>query len=274
TTTVGTPKPQPATLAAAAISDADALIAVGGAQAIGAMVHGTSATPRADAVVGPGNRFVTAAKQLVGGRVAIDMLAGPSEVLIIADDSADAGTLAADLLAQAEHDDDAAAILVTTSRDLADAVEAELAAQLETLPTATVARRALQNSFCVLCDAIDQAIDVSDRLAPEHLEIQTRDAEETAAACNHYGAVFIGEGAAEAIGDYGVGPNHTLPTGGTARSFAGLSVMTFLRMRTYIRGGGEVSTPERTGLIRRTAALARIEGLEAHARSAERRLSR
>ena len=264
---VASPRPAPVTLAAAAIAGADGLLAVGGAQAIGAMVYGCGPIEAVDAVVGPGNRWVTAAKQLVAGRVAIDMLAGPSEVLVIADGSADAGTLAADLLAQAEHDDDAACYLVTTEAGLIERVNAELETQLADLPTAATARNALGNSFAVLCSTLDEAVSVSDALAPEHLEIQTADARGVAARCKHYGAIFIGAGAAEAVGDYGVGPNHTLPTGGTARGFAGLSVMTFMRVRTFIdmpeAGPGE--------LYRRTAALARLEGLEAHARSAERR---
>jgi len=265
---IASPRPAPVTLAAAAIAGADGLLAVGGAQAIGALVHGCGPIEPVDAVVGPGNRWVTAAKQLVAGRVAIDMLAGPSEVLVIADATADAATLAADLLAQAEHDDDAACYLVTTDAGLIERVNAELEAQLADLPTAETARKALRNSFAVPCASLDEAVTVSDALAPEHLEIQTADARAVASGCRHYGAVFIGRGAAEAVGDYGVGPNHTLPTGGTARSFAGLSVLTFMRVRTFI-DMPEAGPPE---LYRRTAALERLEGLEAHARSAERRI--
>ncbi|MEM0984410.1 MAG: histidinol dehydrogenase [Planctomycetota bacterium] len=265
---LASPRPTDVTLAAAAIAGVGGLLAIGGAQAIAAMVYGCGPIEPVDAVVGPGNRWVTAAKQLVAGRVAIDMLAGPSEVLVIADETADAATLAADLLAQAEHDDDAACYLVTTSHELIERVNAELEAQLNDLPTADTARNALNNSFAVACDSIDDAIAVSDQLAPEHLEIQTRDARGVASRCKHYGAVFIGEGAAEAVGDYGIGPNHTLPTGGTARSSAGLSVMTFLRMRTFL----DIPEPAERSVYERTAALARMEGLEAHARSAERRL--
>lgn len=265
---VASPRPAPVTLAAAAIAGADGVLAVGGAQAIGAMVYGCGPIDPVDAVAGPGNRWVTAAKQLVAGRVAIDMLAGPSEVLVIADGSADAATLAADLLAQAEHDDDAACYLVTDEPALIERVNQELEARLADLPTAETARKALSNSFAVACESLDEAVSVSDALAPEHLEIQTADASAIAARCRHYGAVFIGEGAAEAVGDYGVGPNHTLPTGGTARSFAGLSVLTFTRVRTFI----DMPEPGPPELYRRTAALARLEGLEAHARSAERRI--
>lgn len=266
---VASPRPAPATLAAAAIAGADALLAVGGAQAIAALAYGCGELPPCDAVVGPGNRWVTAAKQLVAGHVAIDMLAGPSELLVIADESADPRTVAADLLAQAEHDTDASAVLVSTSPELIGAVEGELAAQLESLPTAPTARAALANGYAVLARDIDEAIALADAFAPEHLEIMTRDAGAVAARCAHYGGVFIGPGAAEVVGDYGVGPNHTLPTGGTARSAAGLSVLHFLRTRTWLR----IDDPARAReLYGDTVRLARIEGLEAHARSAEARL--
>ena len=265
---VASPKPSPATRTAAAIAGADGLLCVGGAQAIAALAYGCGFMPPADAVVGPGNRWVTAAKQIVAGTVAIDMLAGPSEVLIIADDTADPATLAADLLAQAEHDDDAAAILVTTSAELVERVETELAAQLDTLPTAETARRSLEaHGVAVVTGSMDDAITIADRLAPEHLEVITRDAAAVAARCTHYGAIFIGHGAAEAVGDYGIGPNHTLPTGGTPRSTGGLSVHTFLRIRTAI----ELDHAPKA-IYEQTARLARIEGLEAHARSAELRL--
>ncbi len=263
---VASPRPAPATLAAAAIAGADALVAVGGAQAIAALAYGCGALPPCDAVVGPGNRWVTAAKQLVAGHVAIDMLAGPSELLVIADDTADARTVAADLLAQAEHDTDACAVLVSTSAALIDAVERELAEQLATLPSAATARAALANGYAVLARDLDEAVSLADRFAPEHLEVLTRDAEAVARRCRHYGGIFIGPGAAEVVGDYGVGPNHTLPTGGTARSAAGLSVLHFVRTRTWLRIDERAAA---MGLYRDTARLARMEGLEAHARAAE-----
>ncbi|HRQ74198.1 MAG TPA: histidinol dehydrogenase, partial [Phycisphaerales bacterium] len=222
---VASPRPAPATLAAAAIAGADALLAVGGAQAIAALAFGCpplAALAPCDAVVGPGNRWVTAAKQLVAGQVAIDTLAGPSELLIIADDSADPRTVAADLLAQAEHDTDACAVLVTTHPPLIDAVERELASQLAALPTAATARAAIANGFAVIARDLSDAVAIADRFAPEHLEVMTRDADAIARRCTHFGAVFIGPAAAEVLGDYGAGPNHTLPTGGAARSAAGL----------------------------------------------------
>lgn len=265
---VASPRPQPATLAAAWIAGADALLAVGGAQAIAAFAYGAGEVPRCDAIVGPGNRWVTAAKKYVGGTVAIDMLAGPSEVLIIADDAANAAIVAADLLAQAEHDTDAAAWLITTSAALVDRVEVELARQIQTLPSAAIARESLRNGGSIVCTSLAECIALSDALAPEHLEIMTREADAVADRCRHYGAVFIGEGAAEVVGDYGIGPNHTLPTGGASRFAGGLSVLNFLRVRTFVRS----LSPAARSVYDTTAAFARIEGLEAHARAAEARL--
>jgi len=265
--TVASPRPAPITLAAAAVAGADRLLAVGGAQAIAAFAYGVSVDP-VDVIVGPGNRWVTAAKQLVSGSVRIDMLAGPSELVIIADDSADPAIVAADLLAQAEHDSDAAAILVTSSRNLVDRVNRELDTQLATLPTAQTARAALANGYAVITGSNAESAEVSDRLAPEHLQVCTRDASVLARSIRHAGAIFIGEHTAEVFGDYGLGPNHTLPTGGTARSFAGLSVFDFLRIRTTI----ELSQSPAPEMIQFIARLARLEGLEAHARAAEIRL--
>ncbi len=263
---VASPRPTTVTLAAAGIAGADALLAAGGAQAIAALAYGAGPVPACDVVVGPGNRWVTAAKQLVAGCVAIDMLAGPSELVVLADRSADAGLVAADLLAQAEHDPSALPVLVTTDAALAEAVERELARQLGELPTAAIARAALANGFVVVCRDLGEALGVCDRLAPEHLELHVTDAAATASRVGHYGGLFIGAGSAEVFGDYGAGPNHVLPTGGTARSVGGLSVFTFLRVRTWLR----VDAPE-AELVEDAAALARLEGLEAHARSAERR---
>lgn len=266
--TVASPKPTPITLAAAAVAGADRLLAVGGAQAIAAMACGVGVAP-VDVIVGPGNRWVTAAKQLVSGSVRIDMLAGPSELVVIADDSADASVVAADLLAQAEHDTDASAILVSSSDALIERVNAELERQLRTLPTAETARAALTNGFAVRTGSNAQSAEVADRLAPEHLQIITRDASVLARSIRHAGALFVGRHTAEVFGDYGLGPNHTLPTGGTARSFAGLSVFDFLRVRTAI----ELSEAPDQDLVRSIARLARLEGLEAHARAAEIRLT-
>lgn len=261
---VASPKPSPVTLAAAAVAGADALLAVGGAQAIGAFAHGTESVPSVDVIAGPGNRWVTAAKQLVVGHVGIDMLAGPSELLVLASADADPALVAADLLAQAEHDPDALPVLVTLDEALVPKVEAELVAQLKTLPTADVARAALRSGFAVVTTA-EEAIAVADRLAPEHLQLSGVGAVALAPQLSAYGALFVGEASAEVLGDYGAGPNHTLPTGGTARFSAGLSVYTFVRARTFLR------LDAAPGLARDAADLARLEGLEAHARAADAR---
>ncbi|MFN8220529.1 MAG: histidinol dehydrogenase [Fimbriimonadales bacterium] len=257
------PKPAPATLAAAYVVGLDGLLNVGGAQGIAALAYGAGDVPACDVVVGPGNRWVTAAKQLVSGNVAIDMLAGPSELVVLADGTANAAVVAADLLAQAEHDDDAVPILVTTSAALAEEVDAELERQLADLPTREVAARALQNGFTLVAASLEEAVAACDRIAPEHLEVHL---ENPSIELRNYGGLFRGARCAEVFGDYGAGPNHTLPTGGTAHSFAGLSVFTFLRVRTWMR------IDERDdALIDDTARFARMEGLEAHARSAEAR---
>lgn len=266
---VASPRPTPITLAAAFVAGADAVLAVGGAQAIAALAYGVGPVPACDVVVGPGNRWVTAAKKLVAGDVGIDMLAGPSELVVLADDTADPATVAADLLAQAEHDPDALPVLVTTSAALADAVDGEIERQLETLPTHETAAAALANGFCVVADTIHQAVEVCDRISPEHLQVLTADPDVVAARLSHWGGLFVGSTSAEVFGDYGAGPNHTLPTGGVARFKGGLSVLDFLRVRTWLKlepGEGAIEMAEDA------AALARLEGLEAHARAAERRI--
>ncbi len=260
--TLACPSDDPVILAAAAIAGVDRLLHCGGAHAIAALAFGI-ATPNCDLIVGPGNRYVTAAKRLLTGEVGIDALAGPSELLILADDSADPALIAADLLAQAEHDADALPMLATTAPSLLDAVLIELHTQLTDLPTASVARQALANGFAVIVPDRQSLAELADAIAPEHLQLLTSDAAELAARIRNAGAVFIGPASAEVFGDYGLGPNHTLPTSGAARFSAGLSVMTFLRLRTFI----EVeASPE--AIISDTVALARLEGLEAHARAA------
>ncbi|MCC7381170.1 MAG: histidinol dehydrogenase [Deltaproteobacteria bacterium] len=265
---VASPRPSAVTIAAAAVAGADALLTVGGAQAIAALAYGAGSVPACDVVVGPGNRWVTAAKQLVAGRVGIDMLAGPSELLIIADGAADPRMIAADLLAQAEHDEDALPILVSVDAPLLDAVDAELERQLADLPTAPTASAALKNGFAVFTPKVEQAISIANRIAPEHLELHLMHPESIAPELLHYGALFIGSGSGEVLGDYGAGPNHVLPTGGTARFTAGLSVYTFLRARTQIRIDDPAAARQ---LAEDAARLARLEGLEAHARAADLR---
>jgi histidinol dehydrogenase/phosphoribosyl-ATP pyrophosphohydrolase len=277
---VASPHPQVVTLAAAHVAGADGLLAVGGAQAIAALAHGVRdpnapdrwLVPACDAVVGPGNRFVTAAKQAVAGIVQIEGLAGPSELLVVADEHADASVVAADLIGQAEHDPCAVPILISLSEELVDRVDAELRAQLRVLPTAVTARLAFtNNSAALVVRSIQEAAELSDMYAPEHLEVQTRNAHADAKLFQHFGALFIGSAAAEVFGDYGAGPNHTLPTGGTARSTGGLSVLTFLRVRTFLEIE-DVATAEAQLLTRDAAALARLEGLHGHAASASKRL--
>jgi len=266
---VASPRPTELTLAAAAVGGADALLAVGGAQAVAALAYGVEGVPACDVIVGPGNRFVTAAKQLVTGQAGIDMLAGPSELLVLADRSADPALIAADLIAQAEHDPDAVPLLVTPATDLADAVNLELVAQLENLPTADIARAALANGGWIGTGTLDDAIAACNRLAPEHLEVMIADPGAVTDRLTCYGALFLGPGTAEVLGDYGAGPNHVLPTGGTARFSGGLSVQDFLVGRTWL----EMSDGKEAAAVARDAvALARLEGLEGHARSAARRL--
>ena len=263
---LATPGTSDLMLAAAAVAGADCVFAVGGAQAVAAMAYGFEGFERCDVIVGPGNRWVTAAKKIVSGDCGIDMLAGPSELVLVGDESSDPATVAADLLAQAEHDDDARAFLVTTSADLIQKVEAELEQQLDTLPTAATAKIALGNGAAVLCDSVEQVIAVCNALAPEHLELHCNDAQAIADKIDNAGCMFIGHQSAEVFGDYGVGPNHTLPTAGTARFSAGLNVFTFVRIRTWLKLD---DAPQ--SLINDTARLAELEGLIAHQRSAQKR---
>ena len=264
---VASPRPTPVTLAAAAVAGADGLLAVGGAQAIAALAFGTL-TPACDLVVGPGNRWVTAAKKHLYGEIGIDGLAGPSEIVVISDGEADADLVAADLLAQAEHDVDAIPMLITTSRDLADRVEDSITSQLADLPTASTARAALDGGFCAVVADLEEAVRMSEHIGPEHLALHVADAKALSTRFTHYGSMFVGSSSAEAYADYGVGPNHVLPTGGGARFQSGLSVATFLKTPTWL----DLDDP--SAIAADSASLARIEGLEAHAIAAERRLSR
>ena len=263
---LATPGTSDLMLAAAAVAGADYVLAVGGAQAVAAMAYGFEGFERCDVIVGPGNRWVTAAKKIVSGDCGIDMLAGPSELVLVGDESSDPATVAADLLAQAEHDVDARAFLVTTSIDLIEKVEAELEQQLSVLPTAATAKVALGNGAAVLCDSVEQVITICNALAPEHLELHCNDAQAVADKIDNAGCMFIGHQSAEVFGDYGVGPNHTLPTAGTARFSAGLNVFTFVRVRTWLKLD---AAPQ--SLIDDTARLAELEGLIAHQRSAQKR---
>ena len=256
-------------LAAAHLAGVREIYRVGGAQAIAALAYGTETIPRVDVISGPGNLYVTLAKKAVYGRVAIDSLAGPSEVLVIADHSADPDQVAADLLAQAEHDPLAAAILLTTSEALAAAIPAALEAQLKGHPRAAITRQALNDwGLIVVCDSLEQAAALSDRFAPEHLELQVERPEPLADRIQHAGAIFLGAWTPEAVGDYLAGPNHTLPTSGTARFAGALSVETFLRHTSLIQFNR--AALEATGSA--VTTLAESEGLHSHAESVRRRL--
>jgi histidinol dehydrogenase len=271
TVILASPRPAPITKAAAHIANADLFLCVGGAQAIATMAYGIEGVvPRCDMICGPGNKWVTAAKSLVNGKCGIDMLAGPSEVLVICDETANAKVVAADLIAQAEHDVVARAILLSTDSDMIENVDKEVHAQIEALPepNRSTALEALKQSFAVQCDSIEHCVAISDAIAPEHLEIQTKDAEKVGKACGNYGGLFVGEHAAEVLGDYGAGPNHTLPTGGTGRYTGGLSVFNFLRIRTWMRVDDAKASQ---GMVEDSIVMARLEGLEGHARAAEAR---
>jgi len=283
TVVLASPRPAPITLAAAHVAGADVFLRVGGAQAIATMAFGlelpdpSSGTldkprkvPSCDVICGPGNMWVTAAKSIVSGKCGIDMLAGPSEVLVICDDTASPAVVAADLIAQAEHDVVARAILLSTCEKLIEDVDIEVEKQVNALPepNRSTALAALKQSFAVKCQDIDECIRLSDDIAPEHLEVQTRDSNGDAFRCANYGGLFIGVGAAEVLGDYGAGPNHTLPTGGTGRYTGGLSVFNFLRIRTWMRVDDEVQSQT---MVNDSITMARLEGLEGHARAAEQR---
>ncbi len=256
-------------LAAAHLAGVEEIYRVGGAQAIGALAYGTESVPRVDVISGPGNLYVTLAKKAVYGTVGIDSLAGPSEVLVIADQSARADQVAADLLAQAEHDPLAAAILLTTSLDLAEAVPLALAEQLQGHPRAELCRTALNNwGLIVLCPSLEAAAQLSDRFAPEHLELLVERPEPLAGRIQHAGAIFLGAWSPEAVGDYLAGPNHTLPTAGTARFAGALSVETFLRHTSLIQFNRQALEATGGAVI----ALADSEGLHSHAESVRLRL--
>lgn len=238
---------------------------VGGAHAVAALAYGTETIPRVDVITGPGNKFVAAAKRLVYGAVGIDSVAGPSEVVVLADETARADFIAADLLAQAEHGEDASAILVTNNLKLAQLVAAEVARQAETLPRRAVVERSLADfGAAFVVSTIEEACGIVNELAPEHLEIMTREPDRAAALVRHAGAIFYGDHTPEAVGDYLAGPNHVLPTGGAARFSSALGVHNFQRRTSLVRYTRD-ELQEAAPLI---AALAEAEGLDAHARSA------
>ncbi|HSK64569.1 MAG TPA: histidinol dehydrogenase [Pyrinomonadaceae bacterium] len=241
------------------------IYSVGGAQAIAALAFGTETIPRVDKITGPGNKYVAAAKKLLFGVVGIDAIAGPSEIVIVADETGRADFIAADLLAQAEHGEDASAVLITTQPALAEQVSAELMRQVESLPRREIASSSLKNYGAILVvDALDKACAIVNELAPEHVEIVTSDDEATAAKIKHAGAIFFGSYTPEAVGDYLAGPNHVLPTGRTARFSSALGVYDFVKRTSLLR----YSSSAFNSVAENVSVLAECEGLAAHARSA------
>jgi histidinol dehydrogenase len=260
---VTTPRPVPEILGTASVLGVERLFLMGGAHAIAAFAYGTRTVPAADRIVGPGNIYVAAAKKLLAGEVGIDFIAGPTEILIIADTDANPRWLAADMLAQAEHDTDASAILLTKSKRLAGAVAREIERQLAVLPTAPTARVAIErNSAIILVNSLDEAAEISNRFAPEHLSIPDAT---LIPAIRHAGSIFVGPTSPEAAGDYASGPNHVLPTSGAARLRGGLSAADFVKLISV----QEVRPRALAALAPSITTLARAEGLEAHARSVE-----
>ena len=254
----------PAALAAAKIAGADRIFKLGGAQAVAALAYGTESVPKVDKIVGPGGIFVATAKRKVFGRVAIDMIAGPSEILVLADGNSNPAWVAADLLSQAEHDVLSSAVLVTDSRPLAEAVQREVEAQLARLPRQEIARRSLENNGRILItDSLESAAEAANRIAPEHLELCVDDPFALLPRIRNAGSIFLGRHTPEALGDYFAGPNHTLPTSGTARFSSPLSVDDFVKKSSFLYYDAAALTEAAP----RIADFARREGLEAHARS-------
>jgi len=261
----------PATLVAADMAGVDRIFKVGGAQAIASLAYGTESIPRVDKVCGPGGLFVTLAKRMVFGAVAIDGLAGPTETVIVADDSTSPDRCAADLLAQAEHDMLATALLITTSSRLAKAVDEGVTRQLEGLERAQIARRSLEErGRIIVVSDMDQAIELVNLYAPEHVSLMVRDAPSYIERIRHAGAIFIGENSPGVLGDYVAGPSHVLPTGGTARFSSSLGVDDFLKLTSII----SLSDEDVEALGPAASTIAAAEGLTAHARAAELRLKK
>ncbi len=268
---VCSPKIKPATIVAADMAGADMIFDVGGAHAIAAMAYGTETIPKADKIVGPGNKYVTAAKKAVYGEVGIDFIAGPTELVAIADKKANPKFIAADLLSTAEHDTEAKVTLITDSAMIAKAVLTELKTQLTELTTSKVARKAIKKGKIIVVKDLMKAARIANELAPEHLELQIRNSIRLIPKLKNYGALFIGAYTTKVFGDYSSGTNHILPTGKAAKYAGGLSVMDFVRAQTYQRAYGKKckAIPE---LAKAAAKIAEMEGLEAHKKAALIRL--
>lgn len=258
-------KINPVILAAASVAGVDRIFKVGGAQAVAALAYGTETIPKVDKIVGPGNAFVAEAKKQVFGKVSIDMIAGPSEILIVADSKTDPAYAAADLLSQAEHDRLASAVLVTDSEDLAAAVSAELERQLPLLERAEIARASIDdNGKIIVADTLERAIEIANEIAPEHLELCVDEPFDYLDSIRHAGSIFLGRNCPEALGDYFAGPNHTLPTSGTAKFSSPLSVDDFVKKTQYTYYTKEALAKVAGDVAR----FAKKEGLTAHAKSA------
>ena len=258
-------KVNPAVLASASVAGIERIYKVGGAQAVAALAYGTESIPRVDKIVGPGNIFVAQAKRMVSGTVAIDMVAGPSEILIVAEDGSSPRILASDLLGQAEHDRNATSVLLCTSSELAEEVSEEVERQLETLPRREIASASIEkNGKIIVCSSVNEAIDLSNEIAPEHLELFLSDPFSKLDRVKNAGSVFLGKYSPEALGDYMAGPNHTLPTLGFARFSSPLSVDDFIKKYQFTYYTKEALEKDADSI----ALFARKEGLEAHARSA------
>ena len=254
----------PNTLVAAKEAGADVIYKVGGAQAIGALAYGTESIPKVDKIVGPGNIYVALAKKAVYGHVSIDAIAGPSEILVIADETANPRYVAADLLSQAEHDELASAILVTTSMDLAEKVSVEIDGFLKELSSAEIIKKSLDHyGYILVAETMEEAIETANEIASEHLEIQTKDPYDVMTRIRNAGAIFIGEYSSEPLGDYFAGPNHVLPTNGTAKFFSPLSVDDFIKKSSIIAYSREALEAIHTDI----EAFAKAEQLTAHANS-------
>jgi len=264
-------RPHPLVLATAALLGLEHIYALGGAQAVGALAYGTESVPAVDTIVGPGNAYVAAAKKKVFGRVGIDSVAGPSEIGVLADATADPEFVAADLLSQAEHDERASAILLTPHRPLAEAVQTHVEQMVPGLPRADVIERSLADyGACIVTDTMDAAIDLMNELAVEHLELHTDDPWRTMTRIRHAGAIFLGEHSSEPVGDYFAGPNHVLPTGGTARHASALGVDDFVRTQSVLSYSQK--RLNKTGP--QIATIAEAEDLQAHAEAIRTRLDR
>ena len=263
------PRVSSTVLAAAKIAGVSRVYRIGGAHAIAALAYGTETIPQVDKIVGPGNVYVETAKRLVFGTVGIDMLAGPSEVLIVADDTAVPSFAAADLIAQAEHDEDALCLIIATSEAFLTAVEKELLLQLDSATRQAIARKAIENNcVMILAYPLDRALELANRIAPEHLELMTENPEMLLRKITNAGAVFLGQYSPVAVGDYLAGPSHVLPTGGTARFFSPLCVEDFVKRISVI----SFTRDGLSGLGKAVTRLAHLEGLDAHAKAVEMRI--